>query len=206
MSIVIGLLWVLGLVFLVLVWMTLVAAAMRAGTGLFGRRPRSRAPVPPTPARPWARGLVAGAAGYGTVVVFFAALNAAAGRSVFLTPALLGESLLGRPVDGAVTAETVLLYNGVHLAIFLALGFIAAWLLLETERHPRLGYPSFLLALVLLLHAIGAVLWLAAPAAAAIPPWSVVVAGLAAGVVMTAVLVLSRPEAVAAFRAVDADA
>lgn len=125
---------------------------------------------------------------------------------MFLTPSLLGESLLGTPVGGAIEAAPVLIYNGLHLVVFLGLGLAAAWLLLESERHPKIWYLAFVLLLALFLHAIGFVLWLAAPAATAIPSWSVVFAGAAAGATMAGYLLFSRPQAVEVLRTADLEA
>lgn len=208
MSIVVTLLWFLGIAFLVILWMSFAASIIEIGYGILGRRglaARSEG------AREgfselWRRGLVAGAIGYAVVVVIYAGLNAIAGRSVFLTPSLLGESLLGKPVGGAIEAAPVLIYNGLHLVVFLGLGMAAAWLLLESGRHPKIWYLAFVLLLALFLHAIGFVLWLSAPAGSVIPGWSVVIAGAVAGVAMATYLLFSAPRTMAVLRAADLEA
>lgn len=209
MSILIVFLWLLGLAFLVILWTALAASLFEMVRGFLGRRWGLEVPIrgsaegaPGT----WSRGLVAGAIGYAVVVVLYAALNAISGESVFLTPALLGQSLLGRPVGEAIAAGPVLVYNGLHLVVFLALGLTAAWLLLESEHHPKIWYLAFVLLLAVFLHAIGFVLWLAAPAGAAIPPWSIVIASAGAGIAMATYLLAARPETLAALRRADLEA
>ncbi len=192
MSILVTVLWILGLSFLAILWLGFAASVYEMFFGIVGRREEAEQREG-GPVRPWARGLVAGAVGYGLVVLVFAGLNLLSGRSVFLTPALLGQSLLGRPVGEAIAAGPVLVYNGLHLIVFLVLGMGASWFLYEAERHPKIWYPGFVLLLVVFLHAIGVVLWLAAPAETMVPTWAVVGASAIAGVVMALVLLAARP-------------
>lgn len=209
MSILIVLLWLLGLGFLVILWTAVAASLFEMVRGALGRRPGVEVPIrvasEGAPAT-WSRGLVAGAIGYAVVVVLYAALNLLGGENVFLTPALLGQSLLGRPVGEAIAAGPVLVYNGLHLVVFLGLGLAAAWLLLESERHPKIWYLVFVLLLALFLHAIGFVIWLAAPAGSAIPPWSIVISSAGAGIAMATYLLAVRPETLAALRRADLEA
>ena len=80
-------------------------------------------------------GLLAGALGYAAVALFFALLNAVTGVSPFRTALLIGQAVgAGAPGPGE-TAGIVLAANGIHLLLSLVLGVMAAWLLLEVERH-----------------------------------------------------------------------
>lgn len=205
MTIVIMLLWILGLGFLAILWLGATASLMEMIYGAIWQRKPATGPSH-GPANPWRRGLVVGAIGYAVVVILFAGLNVLQGHSVFLTPALLGQALMGQPVGESIDVGSVLVYNGLHLVVFLALGIGAAWFLLASERHPRIWYPGFVLLLVVFFHAIGIVLWLAAPAGPAIPAWSVVLVSAVAGIVMATVLLAARPETIAALRRADLEA
>jgi hypothetical protein len=182
MSIVITFLWLLGFTFFAILWMGVAASVFRMAREM-------------TSFDTWRRGLVAGAIGCAAVVVLYAGLNALANRNLLLAPALLGEALLGRPIGGAIEAAPVFIYTGLHLVVFLILGLFAAWLLLESEPHPKIWYPAFVLLLVVFLNAIGFVLWLAAPAGPALPAWSVVIGSAAAGILMATYLLAARRHA-----------
>lgn len=111
-------------------------------------------------------GLVAGLIGYGTVVLFFAALNLIEGRSPFYTAALLGSALfqgLDDPTAVQVAAQPVLAYNAFHLLVFLAAGFLASWLVTLAERYPSFQYLALVFLLVLGFHGYGVVLLAALP-------------------------------------------
>ncbi|MDX1624689.1 MAG: hypothetical protein R3199_12005 [Gemmatimonadota bacterium] len=144
----------------------------------------------------WAQGLVAGAIGYLVVVVFYAAFNLATGRPLFLTAEVLGLALLGeRSGASAATGNPapIAVYNGLHLVVFLALGFASAWLVEETERHPSIWYLAVSLALFVLFHIFGAVAGFAAPVREAVPIWSVLVATLSAVTAMAIHLWKAHP-------------
>lgn len=199
MSVVVMVLWLFGLGFIAILWLGFAASLFEIMHGVISREPSGTGGAPKT----WGRGLIAGAMGYAIVVMIYGGLNLVAGRNVFLTPALLGESLMGRAVGGAIDPAPVLVYNGLHLAVFLAIGIAAAWLLLEAERHPKLWYPGFVLLLVVFFHAIAIVLWIAAPAASAVPAWSIVFSSAIAGIIMAMYLLYSRPETLALLRRAD---
>jgi len=83
-------------------------------------------------------GIVAGLLGATVVVIWFLIFDAIAGR-VFFTPAALGSALLfgARSVaEIQVTTETVLIYTLIHFAAFIALGLLAATLVLAAEEQP----------------------------------------------------------------------
>jgi hypothetical protein len=105
-------------------------------------------------------GLVTGSIGYAVVVVFFALANVFQGRSPFFTAAVLGNALLGTP-GTAVAPAPVAVYNGLHLIVFLVLGFAAAWLAAVVVRRPQLWYFFLFLAIFALFHLFGVVAALA---------------------------------------------
>jgi hypothetical protein len=80
-------------------------------------------------------GLIAGACGYLVVAGLFAFLNVFAGQSPFRTAFLIGQVLGAGSTGPGDAAGIVLAANGLHLAISLAFGVLAAWLILEVERH-----------------------------------------------------------------------
>jgi len=86
-------------------------------------------------------GFFAGALGYASVVVFFAAFSTFAGKSPLDVPAAMGYALFP---GLATTAETAigaaLAFNGVHLLLSLGVGLLVAWLMYEAETHHQLWY------------------------------------------------------------------
>jgi hypothetical protein len=117
------------------------------------------------------QGVVAGMIGYAVVVLAYAALNLAQGRSVFATAAQLGAYLVNTPpgVDPAIAPAPVIAFNGVHLFAALLAGVIVSWLVAGWERNPGAGYfflfvmvaglimGSFLSAVIIaeMAHAVG---------------------------------------------------
>ena len=87
-------------------------------------------------------GLLSGLTGYALISVYFAASNLLAGLPALHTVKALGAALFGGTDPGQMIA-----YNGLHLAIFLALGVIAAVLVYEVELHPAFWYVSFFLTI-----------------------------------------------------------
>lgn len=135
-------------------------------------------------------GVLAGAIGYAAVVLFYAALNLLAGRPVWHTADLLGRALLG---ESAAHPAPIFVYNGLHLVVFLGLGLAASWLIAEAERHPKLWYLVFSLALFVFLHIFGAVAAFAAPVQEALPTWSILAASLISAAAMGASLWRTHP-------------
>lgn len=141
----------------------------------------------PERARMLAQGLIAGAIGYAGVVVFYAIFNLATGRPIYFTAAVLGQALLGQlasPPEVTAAPAPIFVYNGLHLVVFLILGFLASWFISVTERHPRLWYLILSLAVFVFIHIFGAVAAFAAPAREAIPLWTVLLASLVAAALM----------------------
>jgi hypothetical protein len=203
------LLWVLGLAFLTLAWLGIVLSVSLMVRGFVGRaidleRRRESVPLAKRPLGVWARGLIAGAIGYAVTVVFYIALNLAQSRNAFFTPNALGRSLLGVSGPGEdLDVGLLLVYNGLHLVVFLALGLAAAWLIRESGRHPKIWYLGLVLALAVFFHLVGIVLMLAAPSGGAVPAWSVVTASAAAALAMGVYLLVSQPQILRAVRLAD---
>ena len=154
----------------------------------------------PVQRRVLADGLVAGFLAYVVVVAFISAVDLLASRSPFFTVSLLGELLLhgvDAPSD-AIDAGAVISYNGVHLAAFLILGFVAAWLTHETELHPWLWYVAFFLLLAASLYAFSALLVVDQAVSAAIPAWMLGVATLLGWATVVGWLIAARRRRAAA--------
>lgn len=130
-------------------------------------------------------GFVAGLIGYAAVALLFGVVNVVQGRSFFHTAALLGSALVGGGEAGvSVTAAPVLAYNGLHLLIFLVLGLVAAWLVLETERHPEIWYLVFFVFLAGFMLNLTLFLLYTAPLPEGLPWGTMVLANLLAAVAM----------------------
>lgn len=121
--------------------------------------PHSR---PGDPPRILYEGLVAGAIGYAVLAVLIAAWGWARGYSPLHAAALLGGELFygvtpspDQPIDPA----HVLSYNGAHLAVFLAFGFVMAWLAGLAERIPQGWYLLGTGFLFVAAHVIAFPLW-----------------------------------------------
>lgn len=143
-----------------------------------------------------AQGVIAGAIGYATVVLYFGLLSLATGHSIFYTPALLGHTLLGTlhdPAHVSIDPAPILVYNGLHLVVFLIIGIAASWLVFEVERRPQLWYLLLFLVLFVFFHLLGVVLAFVAPAAATLPMWTALGVSLAAVLTMGGYLWLSHP-------------
>jgi hypothetical protein len=144
-----------------------------------------------------AQGLIAGGIGFGMVVVIFAIANLLAGRSPFYTSALLGAALFTEITDPAlvaVTASTVLAYNGVHLMAYLAFGVVASALASLADRGRQLWYVSLFFYLFVSFHLYGAVQAFAAPMRPALSDGAIWLAGGAASVAMAAYLLWQHPQ------------
>lgn len=136
-------------------------------------------------------GLVAGLLGYATVVVFVGATDLVGGDGFFHTVQALGAPLAGISSGPA----PVFAYNGVHLLVFLAMGFLVAWAVMETERHPEVWYLYvFFLVFVFFYQLFFAAIYTVVGGVAWDLPWlRIIVASLLAVVVMGAYLSRSHP-------------
>lgn len=148
----------------------------------------------PDRARVLQEGFVAGLIGYAVVVVFFAAANLLQGRSIFFTAEALGTPLVAgaQRIPGTRAEAAVLVYNGVHLLAFLLIGLMAAWLALETEKHPVFWYFALYIGMAGFFLSTGFVLVVSM----GVPdfPWVLaLIANLLAGVAMGFYLVKAHP-------------
>lgn len=85
-------------------------------------------------------GLFSGVIGYATVSLFHAVLNLLAGRPPWYTLEAMSGALFAGSGPGPLIA-----YNGIHLALFLLIGLVAALLIEELELHPGFWYVIFFL-------------------------------------------------------------
>lgn len=77
-------------------------------------------------------------------------------------------------------SRAVLVYNGLHLAVFLVLGTMAAWLALLAERGPHFWYIGAVLLFFVMFHMFGGFLFLSDPVHSALPLWAALGAGFGA--------------------------
>ena len=137
----------------------------------------------------WVQGLVAGLIGYATVVAVFGVGNAVAGRSFFYTAEALGVAILG----GLPGAGAVIAFNGVHMIASVIFGTIAAWLIHETELHPRIWFVILFLFVTGFLLSSAAMGVLASEMADAAPWWAVFMANAAAAALAGGYLYTRHP-------------
>ena len=141
-------------------------------------------------------GMAAGLIGYATIVVFFLIADPVSGRPVFHTPALLGGALffgLREPAGLEIGPGPVLAYNGIHVLVFLLLGFVAAWFARLSERLPGGWVLAVNLMAFVLFHVYGAFVFFTEPIRAAIPLGGAVGATGLAVAAMTAYILWAHP-------------
>jgi hypothetical protein len=137
-----------------------------------------------------------GLLGAGAVAVWFLVFDLAT-RGALFTPGALGSALFygaRGPAEVQITATTVLGYTLIHVIGFIAVGFLAASLLVLSLRE-----PSLLGAFMLIFVTLEAVLigWLAVFATwilSSLGWWSVAVGNIVAAVVMGWYLWRAHPE------------
>jgi hypothetical protein len=137
-------------------------------------------------------GAAAGAIGFVTIALVFAAADALAGRAVFYTPALLGGALFygaTTPADVVVAPAPVLAYSAAHLVAFVALGLLAAVFSTLASRHRFAWFLVMNLFLVVIVHASGFVMTLTESLQGVVSAWVVTGATAAAAGAMAAYLV-----------------
>lgn len=142
------------------------------------------------------QGIVAGLIGFATVAVALAIVNVATGHSPFFTAALLGAALFYGITDPglvSVTPAYVFAYNGLHLAVFLVFGVLAAALAALADRGWQLWYLSLFFFIFIAFHLFAAVEALAAPMRLALPDAVVWGAGIAASLLMATYLIRVHP-------------
>ena len=113
-----------------------------------------------------ALGLITGVIGYGVTIVVTAMIDVVAGRSIFFTPAVFGGTLfydLADPAHPAIAPGPVLSYNMLHVVVFQALGFVAAWLADVAERYPTAQYFVLVFLVMIGFHVYAALVFFAQP-------------------------------------------
>jgi hypothetical protein len=140
-------------------------------------------------------GLASGVIGYLTVALFLAAANLLAGLSPFHTVAALGRLLFygGSAAPPVIAAGPIIAYNGTHLALYLLIGFAAALLALEVERHLAAYYGGFFLTLIFVLFGTALIVAVAETVPIGMPWWMLALANLASVVGMLAYLLAVHP-------------
>ncbi len=141
-------------------------------------------------------GLITGLLGYLAVVLFFGVVNLISGRSFFYTAALLGQGLVGgngAPGNVTVTPAAVYAFNGLHLLVFLLIGLVAAWLVMQTERNPSFFVLALFIGLAGFFGTMALFVSAAASTSGALSIGSVIAANLLAGVGMGTYLVRAHP-------------
>lgn len=146
----------------------------------------------PDRARVMSDGLITGLVGYVVIVLFYGILNVFTGQSFFSTAAHLGAGLVSAArSSGAVGG--VLAFNGLHVVAFLCIGLVAAWLVMQTERHPSFFVLALFIGVAGLFGVMAGFLSFAARSGIQLPIGSFFAANLLAGVAMGAYLLKAHP-------------
>jgi hypothetical protein len=141
-------------------------------------------------------GLYTGLIGYFTIVVFFAVVNVAAGRSPFHTAALLGSALffdLRDPAALVVAAPPVLTFNMVHALVMLAAGTVMSWLIALSEKYPVMQWVVLVALIFVGFHLFAAVQLFAGPLLGALGWVQITAASVAAAAAMGWFLLEQHP-------------
>jgi hypothetical protein len=141
-------------------------------------------------------GLIAGMIGAVAVAIWFLVLDTARGQILF-TPAALGSALFfgARGIaEVQMTAATVLGYTALHVAAFLAVGFLASALASAAERDPPILLGLGLLFVTFEVLFLGLLAIAAGWLVDALDWWSVVVANLVAAAAMGSFLWHEHPK------------
>jgi len=154
----------------------------------------------PPAIQPRRDGIVVGLIAYASVALFYSAFDFLAARGTLYTVDLLGKAIfrglrdpgvLQYPIPLDLTA--IFWYNGLHLAISLAIGLIVTNLLARAERHPATA-PIVSLTIVMgFILTILAVGLLTGSMRAVLPWWSIVVANALATLLAGWYLLKKRP-------------
>jgi len=147
-------------------------------------------------------GVVVGIIAYAAVAAFYAAFDLLAARGTLYTVDLLGKATFTGLRDPAVLAfpiqpdvTVIAWYNGLHLAISLAIGLTVTGLVELSERRPahaRLVFATIVAGFVVTIVAVGL---LTTPIRPLLPWWSIVMANAFAVLLAGAYLLRKRPDA-----------
>lgn len=146
----------------------------------------------PDRTRVLSEGLITGLIGALTIVLFYGLLNLVEGRSFFYTASRLGAGLVSEGAGAG--AGAVLAFNGLHVLVFLVIGLVAAWLVMQTERHPSFFVIVLFVGVAGILGVVAAFLSFAASTGVSLPIGTVIAANLVAGLCMGAYLLRAHPK------------
>lgn len=146
----------------------------------------------PNRARVMSEGLITGLTGCVVIVLFYGILNVITGQSFFSTAAHLGAGLASPSGSGSAIGA-VLAFNGLHVIAFLLVGLVAAWIVMQTERHPSFFVLALFIGIAGLFGIMAGFLSFAARSGIELPIGSVFAANLLAGVAMGAYLLKAHP-------------
>jgi hypothetical protein len=145
-------------------------------------------------------GFIVGLFAYASVALFYSIFDFLAARGTLYTVNLLGRSVFGGLRDAGVLHLPVRLeplaiiaYNGLHLALSLAIGLVVVRLVAHAERDP--AHARLMLSIIVLgfFGTILAVGLISAPIRPVLPWWSIVVANTLAVGVAAVYLVRTHP-------------
>jgi hypothetical protein len=140
-------------------------------------------------------GMVAGAIGASAVALWFLAVDLIAGR-LFYTPAALGSAIFLQaesPETISMSAGIIAGFTVVHVLGFIAIGIIAAALVLRAEVEPSVLLGAALLFVTMEAFVIGVIAILAAWLLDTLGWWTIAVANLIAAVAMGVYLWRAHP-------------
>lgn len=140
-------------------------------------------------------GFLAGLLGAVIVAVFFGISNVVGGHSPFYTVDRLGRALVGTPLPGGPGSQAgpALAYNGLHLLVFLLLGFVLAWLTAKVEQRPGFWYLAFFALVAAFIYDFFFMMMLSSRAVGGLPWGEVAMASLLAAVGMVSYLLRLHP-------------
>ena len=144
----------------------------------------------PDRSRVLSEGLITGLIGALMVILFYGLFNLFEGHSFFATAERLG---IGLVTAQAGAAGAVLAFNGLHVLVFLAIGLVAAWLVMETEKHPSFFILALFIGVAGVFAVVAVFLSFAASTGVSLPIGTVIAANLMAGLGMGAYLMRAHP-------------
>ncbi|HEX2168478.1 MAG TPA: hypothetical protein VHG09_14685 [Longimicrobiales bacterium] len=182
-------------------WPEVLAGNVIAGIAMFGWLQATSAEGTPTWGHTFTgnrvirEGIIAGVIGAASVAVWFLIIDVIAGR-LFYTPAALGSAVFLQaesPETVSMSAGIIAGYTLFHVLAFIAVGILAAALVLRAEVEPSVLLGAVLLFVTLEAFAIGLIAILAAWLLDTIGWWTVAAANLIAAVTMGTYLWRAHP-------------